>query len=143
MTQTARVKNLLPHASAEVTVQRKSACGHDCSHCSGCELTITGDLTVKADNKLGSRPGDLVLVESENKQILGAAAVMYLVPFLLFFAAYGLCRHLQLGEKVSVLVSFLGLLLGLLPARWLDRRYKTKETVRFRIVRILESCSAI
>lgn len=144
MTQTARVKALLENGLAEVSVHRQSACGHDCSQCSGCELTITrSDLMVTAENYLGARPGDIVLVESANSDILGAAVVVYLVPFLLFFVGYVISQMLSFGEGISILISFAAFICGLLPARRLDRKQKEKKSVQFRIIDIMKPCSDI
>ena len=39
MTQIATVEKLLPGGYAEISVPRKSACGHDCEECAGCGVT--------------------------------------------------------------------------------------------------------
>ena len=39
MTQIATVEKLLPGGYAEISVPRKSACGHDCEECAGCGMT--------------------------------------------------------------------------------------------------------
>lgn len=38
MTQIATVEKLLPGGYAEISVPRKSACGHDCEECAGCGM---------------------------------------------------------------------------------------------------------
>ena len=35
MTQIATVEKILPGGMAEISVPRKSACGHDCEECAG------------------------------------------------------------------------------------------------------------
>ena len=144
MTQTAQVKAIVADDRAQIKVQRKSACSHDCSNCSGCELTITNsDLMVTADNQLGSRPGDIVLVESSNRDILSAAVVVYLVPFIMLFIGYFVGKIFSFGEGYCILASCAFFLIGLLPARSLDRAVKKKDSVSFRIVEILKPCSDI
>ena len=39
MTQIATVEKLLPGGYAEISVPRKTACGHDCEECAGCGMT--------------------------------------------------------------------------------------------------------
>ncbi len=144
MTQTAQVKALLADGRAEVSVHRKSACSHDCSECSGCEMILSNsDLIVAAENLPCSRPGDIVLVQSDNRAILSAAVMVYLVPFVLFFAGYLISQMLGMKEGISILVSFVCLMSGLLPARMLDRRVKRKSSVRFHIIEIIKPCSDI
>ena len=41
MTQIATVEKILNEGYAEVSVPRKSACGHDCEECAGCGVTGT------------------------------------------------------------------------------------------------------
>ena len=44
MTQIATVEKILPGGMAEISVPRKSACGHDCEECAGCGcLLYTSD----------------------------------------------------------------------------------------------------
>ncbi len=142
MTQVAQVKTILSDGRAEVGVHRRSACSHDCSKCSGCELMMTKtDVTVTAENHVGARPGDTVLVESANSAILGTAVVVYLVPFLLFFVGYFLGHAIAAGETISIGLACAGFVAGILPARWLDHRVNVKKAVQFRIVEIMKSCS--
>jgi len=144
MTQTAQVKDILADGWAQVSVHRRSACSHDCRDCSGCELTMArSDITVTAENYLGAGLGDTVLVESANSDILGAAMLVYLVPFLLFFAGYLIVQVFSLGEGLSIVAAFVGFAGGLLLARRLDRRVKEKNSMRFRIIEIMKSCSDI
>ena len=90
MVQTAKVTKVLPDGRAEVSVRRQSACGHDCSKCGGgcSEMMVSATVAVIADNPVRALPGDSVTVESSTGRILGAAVVVYLVPFLLFFLGY-------------------------------------------------------
>lgn len=39
MTQIATVEKILPGGMAEISVPRKSACGHDCEECAGCGVS--------------------------------------------------------------------------------------------------------
>ena len=90
MIQTAKVTKVFPDGRAEVAVKRQSACGHDCSKCGGgcSELMVSSTVSVVAANGIGAQPGDMVTVESSTKGVLGAAVMVYVVPFLLFFIGY-------------------------------------------------------
>ena len=39
MTQIATVEKILPGGMGEISVPRKSACGHDCEECAGCGVS--------------------------------------------------------------------------------------------------------
>lgn len=137
MTQNAVVKRLVADW-AEIEVHRVSACGHNCEECGGgcSELTRTGPVTVLARNPLGARPGDRVVVESSTKNILGFAAVVYLLPLLLFFVGYFAAFALGAGEGLSLGAGGVCFLLSIVLAVLADRRAKKRSRELFSIVSI-------
>ncbi len=144
MTQIAQVKELIPGGLARVGVQRQSACAHDCSKCSGCgHLAARQEVVVTAENHVGAGPGDIVLVESGSRGILAAAAAVYLAPLLLFFLGYFAGMAAQLGGGLCAALGGLGFAVGILSARRVDARARSKNTLRFHIVEIKQACSDI
>ena len=69
MTQIATVERILDDTHAEISVPRKSACGHDCEECAGCGVSGVS-VYAKALNTVGARPGQKVVVESDTKKML-------------------------------------------------------------------------
>ena len=140
MVQTAQVIKLLEDGRAEVAVKRQSACGHDCSQCGGgcAELTVMPTVTVRAENPIRAMEGDTVTVESSSQRILGAAVLVYLVPFILFFAGYAVGSALGLGGGAAAL-GLGGFALGLLCAVWVDRRERKRRSITFRITAIQQA----
>ena len=61
MTQIATVERILDDTHAEISVPRKSACGHDCEECAGCGVSGVS-VYVKALNTVGARPGQKVVI---------------------------------------------------------------------------------
>ena len=57
MTQIATVEKILNEGYAEVSVPRKSACGHDCEECAGCGMTGAA-IHARASDPVGVNPGD-------------------------------------------------------------------------------------
>ncbi|MPM21146.1 hypothetical protein SDC9_67589 [bioreactor metagenome] len=142
MTQVAQVRSLLPDGKAKIGVERQSACAHNCNECAGCEqLVVKQDMTVVAENRIGARQGDIVLVESDNAGILGAAVAVYIVPFFLFFVGYFSGSALGLGEGICAAIAVAGFVLGIMIARRVDQHMKKKGTLRFTITEIRKSCS--
>lgn len=87
MEQLVRVREAFDDGTAMVVHIRESACSGDCHKCSGCGAAKETVL-LKAKNPIGARRGDLVKLESATGPVLKAAAVMYMIPMLLFFAGY-------------------------------------------------------
>ena len=138
MIQTAKVTRIIDSSRAEVAVKRQSACGHDCSECGGgcSEMMVSPTVAVVAENLVHAMPGDTVAVESSTKKVLGAAALVYLVPFALFFAGYFLCSVLTQSEGISVLGGLVGFALGMALAVLADRRVRKRQSITFRITAI-------
>ena len=96
MQQLVRVRQVHPDGTATVIHIRESACSGDCHKCSGCGAAKEAIL-LEAQNPIGAKPGDLVKVESDTGSVLKAAAVMYMVPMILFFVGYAIGDALHLG----------------------------------------------
>ena len=92
MTQIATVERILDADHAEISVPRKSACGHDCEECAGCGVS-GASVYARAANPIGARPGQKVVVESSTKKMLRIVALVYLIPVVLFLAGYVITCH--------------------------------------------------
>ncbi len=112
MEQKAKVCQTYPDGTAQVTVIRQSACSGDCHQCAGCGAQQES-LRFTVRNPIGARAGELVTVRSESGPVLAAAAVVYLVPMVLFFLGYALGAALwQQGALAGCLTFLLGLALA-------------------------------
>lgn len=122
-----RVKLLSCNAdgTAQVACLRESACSGDCHKCAGCGA-VQQTMIVTARNPIGARPGDMVTIVSETGPVLKAAAVLYLLPLVLFVAGYLVGMQWKLGG----LLGASGFAMGILLAVAYDRLVmKKKETV--------------
>ena len=135
MTQIATVEKILSEGYAEVSVPRKSACGHDCEECAGCGVSGIS-VYARALNPVGARPGQKVVVESDTAKMLRIVSFVYLIPVVLFFLGYGVSALLGAGSGVRAAVGILGFLLGIVPAILYDRRLRAQGGLVFRIVRL-------
>lgn len=137
MTQNAVVRRLVAD-KAEIEVKRVSACGHSCEECGGgcSELVKTGPVVVLADNPLHAQPGDRVVVESSTRSVLGFAAVVYLLPLVLFFGGYFVSKGLGAGEGIALAWGGLCFVLSVAAAVLVDRRAKKTSRQMFSIVAI-------
>lgn len=135
MTQTATVTALpdVPGGMVELTVTRQTACGHSCDGCGRCAGKAP-DLVIRAGSDIPVSLGDKVEVYSDNK-ILGAAALVYGLPVVLFLLGYLL--PVSLPEGLRYLCGGVGFLLGLAGAVVCDRLVKRRAGMSYRITRKL------
>ena len=111
MTQTATVTAVGRDGYADCLVEMQTACGHRCADCGG-GCAGAREIRVRARNQAAARAGDTVTLATGTGSVLGAAALVYLLPLALLFLGYGLCALLRGGETACVLAAVAGLLLG-------------------------------
>ena len=139
MKQTAQVIRIVAPGYVEVKVRRTSACAsaHNCGSCDHCSFMENApEITVVAEDHHGAKVGDTVTVETASARVLGAAALLYIVPLILFFLGYFIGARLGWAESKAIALGGGGFLLGLLGAFVLDRRMKKQDSVTFKVVAI-------
>ena len=129
MEQLVRVRQIHEDGTATVLCVRESACSGDCHKCSGCGAAKESIL-LRADNPIGARTGDLVKVASESGPVLKAAAVLYMLPLVLFFAGYALGAALGLSGG---LFGGLAFVLSIALIVVYDRRMQKKDNTIYTI----------
>ena len=135
MTQTATVEQVLGGGRVRIAVARQSACGHDCENCAGCGAQA-GTVRAVAEDPLGVCVGDRVEVASDNRRIIGIAALVYLLPFAAFFVGYAL-GSLTGNPLLHALITVVVTAAGCFPAVLCDRRSSRQGGIRFTIQRKL------
>lgn len=125
-----RVKLLSCNAdgTAQVACLRESACSGDCHKCAGCGA-VQQTMIVTARNPIGARPGDMVTIVSETGPVLKAAAVLYLLPLVLFVAGYLVGMQWKLGGLLGVAGFALGILLAVAYDRLVMKKKETVYTI--------------
>ena len=131
MQQLVRVRQTHEDGTATVIHVRESACSGDCHKCSGCGAAKEAIL-LEAKNPIGAKPGDLVTIESETGPVLKAAAVMYLLPMVFFFAGYALGAMLW---QQGALIGGLAFLTSIALAVIYDRKVVKKQNTGYTIIR--------
>ena len=84
MEQLVKVQRCDPDGTARVLHIRQRACSGDCHKCSGCGA-VQESMLFTANNPIGAKPGDVVVVEAKTGPVLAAAAMLYVLPLVLFF----------------------------------------------------------
>ena len=128
MQQRVKVVSCEPNGMARVSVLRQSACSGDCHKCAGCGAAEQ-TMLFTAVNAIGARPGDLVTVESASAPVLKAAAILYMVPLVLFIAGYLLGMRWQLGGLTGLLAFALGIGVAIAYDRLVMKKKNTVYTI--------------
>ena len=135
MTQIATVERILDADHAEISVPRKSACGHDCEECAGCGVS-GASVYARASNPSGAQPGQQVVVESSTKKMLRIVVLVYLIPVVLFLAGYVITSMLTASVAAQYTVAGAGFVLGIVFAIFYDRWLRARGGLSFNIVRL-------
>lgn len=106
--------------NATVSVKRVSACGENCANCGGaCETTKT---TAVAKNTAGACVGDTVKIESESRDVIRAAVVLYIVPVLVTILIAALIFGLGLSDLYVFIFSALGFFASFLGIKFFEKK---------------------
>ena len=124
MEQKVMVRKILPDGTAQVVLIRESACSGDCHKCSGCGAAKE-TITFIAADPIGARPGDVVNVKSDTAPVLRGAAVLYVLPLVLFLVGYLV--------TMSGWGGCAGFLLGIGAVIVYDRLVAKKEQIQYTI----------
>ena len=129
MEQIVRVKQAHGDGTATVVHVRQSACSGDCHKCSGCGAA-SETIVRTAVNKIGAEAGDFGKIEAASAPVLKAAAVMYMVPMVLFFLGYLIG---MMAWNRGALTGCLAFVIGIASAVIYDRRVLNKEKTVYTI----------
>lgn len=134
MEQLVRVKSVGKDGTAQVIHIRESACSGDCHKCSGCGAAKEAVIFAAA-NPIGARIGDVVKVESQTAPVLKAAAVLYVLPLILFFIGYYLGT---LPGSYGMAGGGIGFALGIAAVVVYDRAVMSKQQLSYQITAIMK-----
>ena len=134
MTQIATVDALLDNGYVQISVPRKSACGHDCEDCAGCGMTGAA-IKAKAKDPVGVTVGQKVVVESSTKKLMGVVALVYVLPVVLFLLGYFLTYSLK-TEGARYAIAIAAAAAAFIPCVFYDRYTKKHGTLNYTIQRI-------
>ena len=135
MDQLGRVQKVYDDGTARVFCVRESACSGDCHKCSGCGA-VKQTVSFRAENAIGAQEGQLVRVTAASAPVLRAAAVLYLVPVILFVLGY------LLGDAcwaAGTLTGCMGFLVGIALAVVYDRLVLKKQNTVYTITGYADS----
>ena len=139
MEQIVRVRKTFDDGTAQVLHIRESACSGDCHKCSGCGAAKEG-IELRAKNPIGAKTGDFVTIEAATGPVLRGAAVLYMMPLLLFFLGYALGAVVWDRGGLAGCLSFaLGIALAVVYDRLVAAKHDTAYTITGFAGKTLES----
>ena len=129
MTQRVKILRTADDGTALVVHIRQSACSGDCHQCAGCGAAQE-TMILTAQNPIGAKEGDLVVLDSETAPVLKAAVVLYMLPLVLFFLGYLAGALLWNQGAVCGCIAFvLGIGVCILYDRKVENKRKTVYTI--------------
>ena len=128
MKQLVKVLTSNSDDTVQVACLRQSACSGDCHKCSGCGA-VEQTMIFTARNPIGAKPGDMVTVEAATGPVLKAAAVLYMLPLVLFIAGYLVGMQWQLGGLVGALAFVLSIAVIVAYDRLVMKKRNTVYTI--------------
>lgn len=127
---------------AKIKVLRSSMC-EGCSKKEGGGSCACGELlganrvmVAEAANEVKADVGDTVEIETESSVVLGYAALVFLLPILLFFFGYAIAREWSEHIYLPWIAGGCAFLLSFIPILILEKR-KQKLAPQIRIVAVL------
>ncbi len=136
MVQSAIVKKQIKEGVVEVSLLRQVECGLSCGgNCAGCMQKPQGELLALASDPIGAKPGERVEVEPSVGHSIGLSVLVFAIPCVFLVLGYLAGMALGLGEGASVGTAAVGLLVGFLPAVWVNRWITRSQKPEFVILR--------
>ena len=115
---------------------RQVECGLSCGgNCAGCMQKPQGELLALASDPIGAKPGERVEVEPSAGHSIGLSVLVFAIPCVFLVLGYLAGMALGLGEGASVGTAAVGLLVGFLPAVWVNRWITRSQKPEFVILR--------
>ncbi len=119
MTQIGRVVSV-SRDEAKIEVRRASACGENCAMCKGGCMPTKHIATVK--NAAGAKAGDMVRIDTSDKDVLKSAFLVYFLPVMILFVCYGIAIIISDNELIAAAIALLGFVVGFFILRLVDRK---------------------
>lgn len=89
-------------------------------------------LVVDAENLIGAKPGDSVIIQGKTAKVVSAILFVYILPVVLFFLGYFAAARISGAGAIGGILGFaLGLLLAVLESK---RQKKTGTEISFQII---------
>ncbi|MCH5184493.1 MAG: SoxR reducing system RseC family protein [Oscillospiraceae bacterium] len=110
-----------------VRIDRESACGGNCGSCGGCGGG--NGRVVRVLNSVGAKEGSRVVMKMSASKVLFAAFLVYIVPFIVLFAAYAAVFSVTGRENISAAVSVAALCVSFAAVHAADKKLKDKYTL--------------
>ncbi len=113
---------------AKVRFIRESACGGNCSSCTGCATKPIERWIVYT---LNADKGDKVIIKSGSNKILFSAFILYILPLIMFFALY-----IFIDMFFSEIISLVGGVFAFFLSFVIAKRYGNGLKIEYEMERL-------
>ena len=134
MTRTGVIREVCGDGYARVEIAMRTACGHSCEDCGGC-APGSRELVIRARNPLEAGPGETVVVSAGTGRVLGAAALVYVLPLILMLAAALVCAAAGGDQTLCAVCAVGALCLGAAAVVLVGRARQKRSPVEYVITR--------
>jgi len=130
--------------TARVKVLRSTMCegcekrGNGSSCACGALVGANRVMICEADNPLCANPGDAVEVETDSSVVLGYAALVFVLPIVVFFLAYTAADMFTQSVYIPWIAGGLGFVLSFIPILITDR-IRSRKSPQIRIISVLHN----
>ncbi|QEK12079.1 SoxR reducing system RseC family protein [Crassaminicella thermophila] len=109
MIQVGKVVEILDSKRAKVLMRKHAACG-ECGACQHGDENM--NLNIIAVNEINAEVGDIVEVNMETQNVLGAAFIVYVIPLFAMILGIGIGSYLFKKMGVTVNLEIYAICLG-------------------------------
>ncbi len=121
----------------KIKILRPSACSGNCSECGACS---SKNHLVEAENQVGAKIGDEVLLDMTSNKVINAAFLTYILPLLMLVLGYYIGIVTRIGEGFSILMCFIFMVITFFILHLYDKRvWKKYEPVVVALVKKTEN----
>lgn len=123
---------------ATVLVAKTSMCGENCGACKGgCKPTSQKVMAKLSPSCTDAQPGDMAVLEMEDKKVLAGAAMVYLLPLLAMFVAYIVADSIAHSELISIISALGASFLVFFSAKFADNALKNNKKYEIHMTKVL------
>lgn len=107
----------------DVKILRTGACSENCAGCGACGGK---EHIVLANNRVGAKTGDEVVLEMASQKLLSAAILVYIIPLVALAAGYYMASFFNKNDVFCAGTGFLFMIISFFSVHVYDKKKRDK-----------------